>query len=119
MNHIFFTFKIVADRYTSCQSMSFNFLQAESGYGSENSLKRHGSAMSLLSNTQSTASAGSFSKKGVRGLKEKLAEIETFRDILVQQVDTLQKYFDNCAENAKNLPKGKFCLNNNFLILGE
>lgn len=31
-----------------------------------------------------------------------MAEIETFKDILVQQVDTLQKYFDDCAENAKN-----------------
>ncbi|XP_012277548.1 collagen type IV alpha-3-binding protein [Orussus abietinus] len=78
--------------------------KAESGYGSENSLKRHGSAISLVSNTQSTASAGSFSKRGFRGLKEKLAEIETFKDILVQQVDTLQKYFDSCAENAKNMP---------------
>ncbi|XP_011500037.1 PREDICTED: collagen type IV alpha-3-binding protein [Ceratosolen solmsi marchali] len=77
--------------------------KAESGYGSENSLKRHGSAISLISNTQSTASAGSFSKRGVRGLKEKLAEIETFKDILLQQVDTLQKYFDDCADNVKNL----------------
>lgn len=57
-----------------------------------------------MSNTQSTASAGSFSIRGVRGLKEKLAEIETFKDILVQQVDTLQKYFDECADaNAKSL----------------
>ncbi|XP_014225867.1 collagen type IV alpha-3-binding protein isoform X2 [Trichogramma pretiosum] len=75
--------------------------KVESGYGSENSLKRHGSAISLVSNTQSTASAGSFSKRGIRGLKEKLAEIETFKDILMQQVDTLQKYFDNCAENGR------------------
>lgn len=67
-------------------------------------MKRHGSAISLVSNTQSTASAGSFSKRGVRGLKEKLAEIETFKDILTQQVDTLQKYFDDCVENAKNSP---------------
>ncbi|XP_066583881.1 ceramide transfer protein [Prorops nasuta] len=79
--------------------------KSESGYGSENSLKRHGSAISLISNTQSTASAGSLSKRGIRGLKEKLAEIETFRDILVKQVDTLQKYFDNCAENARNVKK--------------
>lgn len=55
-----------------------------------------------MSNTQSTTSAGSFTKRGIRGLKEKLAEIETFRDILIKQIDTLQKYFDNCAENAKN-----------------
>lgn len=32
-----------------------------------------------------------------RGLREKLAELETFRDILCRQVDTLQKYFDICA----------------------
>lgn len=78
--------------------------KAESGYGSENSLKRHGSAVSLTSNTQSTASGGSFSKRGLRGLKEKLAEMETFKNILVQQIDTLQKYFDNCADGAKNSP---------------
>ncbi|PBC34974.1 ceramide transfer protein isoform X1 [Apis cerana] len=77
--------------------------KSESGYGSENSLKRHGSAISLISNTQSITSAGSFTKRGVRGLKEKLAELETFRDILIKQIDTLQKYFDNCAENAKNI----------------
>lgn len=32
------------------------------------------------------------------GIKEKLAEIETFRDILCRQIETLQGYFDNCAE---------------------
>ena len=32
-----------------------------------------------------------------RGLKEKLAEMETFRDILCRQIDTLQGYFDSCA----------------------
>ncbi|XP_029649707.1 ceramide transfer protein isoform X3 [Octopus sinensis] len=70
--------------------------QAESGYGSENSLKRHGSLLSLTSGTSlSTASASSF-KRG-RGLREKLAEMETFRDILCRQVDTLQSYFDSCA----------------------
>lgn len=31
-------------------------------------------------------------------LLEKLAEMETFRDILCRQVDTLQKYFDGCAD---------------------
>lgn len=30
-------------------------------------------------------------------LREKLAEMETFRDILCRQVDTLQHYFDSCA----------------------
>lgn len=32
-----------------------------------------------------------------RGLKEKLAEMETFRDILCRQIDDLQSYFDSCA----------------------
>ncbi|KAK0168824.1 hypothetical protein PV327_002591 [Microctonus hyperodae] len=77
--------------------------KAESGYGSENSLKRHGSTVSLISNSQSTASGGSFSKRGSRNLKEKLAELETFKDILSQQINTLQKYFDNCAENARHM----------------
>lgn len=36
----------------------------------------------------------------IAGLKEKLAEIETFKDILSQQIETLQKYFDLCVENA-------------------
>uniref|UniRef100_A0A0L8HJ18 PH domain-containing protein n=1 Tax=Octopus bimaculoides TaxID=37653 RepID=A0A0L8HJ18_OCTBM len=72
------------------------YIHAESGYGSENSLKRHGSLLSLTSGTSlSTASASSF-KRG-RGLREKLAEMETFRDILCRQVDTLQSYFDSCA----------------------
>ncbi|KAJ9579801.1 hypothetical protein L9F63_004547, partial [Diploptera punctata] len=71
--------------------------KTESGYGSENNLKRHGSAISLTSNTLSTASTSSF-KKGGRGLKEKLAEMETFRDILCRQIETLQGYFDACAE---------------------
>ena len=55
---------------------------AESGYASETSLQRHGSMMSLTS--LSTASTTSF-KRG-RGLKEKLAEMETYRDILCSQV---------------------------------
>ncbi|RXN21203.1 collagen type IV alpha-3-binding isoform X1 [Labeo rohita] len=72
--------------------------KAESGYGSESSLRRHGSLLSLTSAASglSTTSASSF-KKGY-SLREKLAEMETFRDILCRQVDTLQKYFDNCAD---------------------
>uniref|UniRef100_UPI003D9C8143 ceramide transfer protein isoform 2 n=1 Tax=Danio rerio TaxID=7955 RepID=UPI003D9C8143 len=72
--------------------------KAESGYGSESSLRRHGSLLSLTSAASglSTASASSFKK--AYSLQEKLAEMETFRDILCRQVDTLQKYFDNCAD---------------------
>uniref|UniRef100_A0A3P9M3R2 Ceramide transfer protein n=1 Tax=Oryzias latipes TaxID=8090 RepID=A0A3P9M3R2_ORYLA len=72
--------------------------RAESGYGSESSLRRHGSMLSLTSaaSALSSTSTSSF-KKGYR-LREKLAEMETFRDILCRQVDTLQKYFDSCAD---------------------
>ncbi|XP_076322975.1 ceramide transfer protein [Tachypleus tridentatus] len=72
--------------------------KADSAYGSENSLRRHGSAISLGSANLSTASVSSFKK--ARGLRVKLAEMETFRDILCRQVDTLQSYFDACADTV-------------------
>ncbi|KAM7285537.1 ceramide transfer protein isoform X1 [Ixodes scapularis] len=68
--------------------------KVDSAYGSENSLRRHGSALSLGSTSVSSL------KKG-RGLREKLSEMETFRDILCRQVDTLQGYFDTCASLAE------------------
>lgn len=40
-------------------------------------------------------------------LKEKLAEMETYKDILCNQMKTLQGYFDTCAETAHNVPQGK------------
>jgi collagen type IV alpha-3-binding protein len=45
----------------------------------------------------SVQSTGSY-KRGL-GLKEKLAEMETFKDILCRQVETLQTYFDACANS--------------------
>lgn len=54
------------------------------------SLRRHGSTMSLQSNTVSVAS-GSSLKKTQRNLKEKVGEIETFKDILFGQIETLQR----------------------------
>uniref|UniRef100_A0A3P8XP28 Ceramide transfer protein n=1 Tax=Esox lucius TaxID=8010 RepID=A0A3P8XP28_ESOLU len=72
-------------------------LMAESGYGSESSLRRHGSMLSLTSATSGYSATSTSSFKG-HSLKEKLAEMETFRDILCRQVDTLQKYFDGCAD---------------------
>ncbi|XP_053337034.1 ceramide transfer protein isoform X2 [Clarias gariepinus] len=76
---------------------TIKFHKAESGYGSETSLPHHGSMLSLTSATSglSTTSTSSF-RKG-NSLREKLAEMETFRDILCRQVDTLQHYFDSCA----------------------
>ncbi|XP_030292024.1 collagen type IV alpha-3-binding protein-like isoform X2 [Sparus aurata] len=79
---------------------SIELHRADSGYGSESSLRRHGSMLSLTSATSSfSATSTSSFKKGHR-LREKLAEMETFRDILCRQVDTLQKYFDGCADNV-------------------
>ena len=54
------------------------------------SLRRHGSTVSLQSNTVSVAS-GSSLKKTQRNLKEKVGEIETFKDILFGQIETLQR----------------------------
>ncbi|XP_034094664.1 ceramide transfer protein-like isoform X7 [Gymnodraco acuticeps] len=71
--------------------------RADSGYGSESSLRRHGSMLSLTSATSGFSATSTSSFKG-HSLKEKLAEMETFRDILCRQVDTLQKYFDGCSD---------------------
>lgn len=54
--------------------------------------------MSISSTTLSTTSGSSVLKD--RGLKVKVAELETYRDILVQQIDTIQKYFDACTTQA-------------------
>ncbi|XP_007548864.1 collagen type IV alpha-3-binding protein-like isoform X2 [Poecilia formosa] len=74
---------------------------ADSGYGSESSLRRHGSMLSLTSATSGYSATSTSSFKG-HSLREKLAEMETFRDILCRQVDTLQKYFDSCADVSKD-----------------
>ncbi|XP_047674033.1 ceramide transfer protein isoform X2 [Tachysurus fulvidraco] len=89
-------FKEITCTTTPTASTTFDPM-AESGYGSETSLRHHGSLLSLTSATSglSTTSTSSF-KKG-SSLKEKLAEMETFREILCKQVDTLQHYFDTCA----------------------
>ncbi|KAG7274961.1 hypothetical protein CRUP_001054 [Coryphaenoides rupestris] len=44
-----------------------------------------------IANRTASASKG-------HSLREKLSEMETFRDILCRQVDTLQRYFDGCAD---------------------
>ncbi|CDW54254.1 collagen type IV alpha 3 binding protein [Trichuris trichiura] len=68
--------------------------RADSGYGSQGELCRHGSLVSLTSN-KSLASSSSF--KLCRSLNEKIAELETYRDIVLRQVDVLQAYFDQLA----------------------
>ncbi|XP_050184559.1 ceramide transfer protein isoform X1 [Myiozetetes cayanensis] len=72
--------------------------KTESGYGSESSLRRHGSMVSLVSGASGYSATSTSSFKKGHSLREKLAEMETFRDILCRQVDTLQKYFDVCAD---------------------
>ncbi|XP_072228561.1 ceramide transfer protein-like isoform X4 [Leuresthes tenuis] len=72
--------------------------KADPGYGSESSLRRHGSMLSLTSATSGYSATSTSSFKKGHSLTEKLAEMETFRDILCRQVDTLQKYFDSCAD---------------------
>ncbi|XP_018099927.1 ceramide transfer protein isoform X4 [Xenopus laevis] len=72
--------------------------KSESGYGSESSLRRHGSMVSLVSGASGYSATSTSSFKKGHSLREKLAEMETFRDILCRQVDTLQKYFDVCAD---------------------
>eukprot|EP00076_Gallus_gallus_P014360 XP_015133121.1 collagen type IV alpha-3-binding protein isoform X2 [Gallus gallus] len=74
------------------------FTHTESGYGSESSLRRHGSMVSLVSGASGYSATSTSSFKKGHSLREKLAEMETFRDILCRQVDTLQKYFDACAD---------------------
>lgn len=64
-------------------------------------LRRHGSAVSLTSNNFSTASGSSFRKS--RGLREKISEIETYRDILIKQIDILQGFFDACVTAAATI----------------
>ncbi|XP_071755807.1 ceramide transfer protein isoform X1 [Centroberyx gerrardi] len=77
---------------------SIELHRAESGYGSETSLRRHGSMLSLTSAASALSATSTSSFKKGHSLREKLAEMETFRDILCRQVDTLQKYFDSCAD---------------------
>ncbi|KAM9547945.1 ceramide transfer protein-like isoform 6-T9 [Salvelinus alpinus] len=78
---------------------SIELHKVESGYGSESSLRRHGSMLSLTSAASGFSATSTSSFKG-HSLREKLAEMETFRDILCRQVDTLQKYFDGCADGV-------------------
>ncbi|XP_003373952.1 collagen type IV alpha-3-binding protein [Trichinella spiralis] len=79
--------------------------RADSGYGSQGDLCRHGSLVSLTSN-KSLASSSSF--KVCQGLNEKISELETYREIVLRQIDTLQSYFDSCAEETTstwNIPR--------------
>jgi collagen type IV alpha-3-binding protein len=56
--------------------------------------------MLSLNSTASLSITSTGSHKRGLGLKEKLAEMETFKDILCRQVETLQTYFDACANSS-------------------
>ena len=80
------------------------------------SLRRHDSALSLTS----TASKGGFSRgQHHRGLAEKLAEMDTFRDILCRQIETLQSYFDACSDVAQNVESNERMANGVGAATGE
>jgi len=55
--------------------------------------------MSLNSTASLSITSTGSHKRGL-GLKEKLAEMETFKDILCRQVEALQAYFDACANSS-------------------
>ncbi|KAH8856161.1 Collagen type IV alpha-3-binding protein [Schistosoma japonicum] len=69
---------------------------AESGYGSEKATHHHSSLLSLNSTCSPSIHSASSYKRN-HGLREKLAEMETFKEILCKQVDSLQAYFDACS----------------------
>ena len=63
--------------------------------------------MSLSSNSYSSHSASS-TKLRHQALSEKIAECETFRDILCRQIETLQGYFDTCSTIATSLESNSY-----------
>jgi len=65
-------------------------------------MTRHGSSVSLLSNSHSTSS----SKIKSSELTDKLSECETFKEILSKQIETLQSYFDASAEMTSTTGSG-------------
>lgn len=92
-----------------CPEDKQNWIEVLQSYKTEaitcndsNNLRRPqkwGSSVSLQSTTLSIASGCEVDRTG-RTLKEKLHEIETFRDILYNQIDTLQRYFDAAAATS-------------------
>lgn len=56
--------------------------------------------MSIQSNTLSITSGSSLKQQTSRNLREKLHEVETYRDILFTQINSLQQFFDACAAQS-------------------
>ena len=77
----------------NCSVVSSNFVPSISSSASGpinygDNLRRHESALSLSSITS------------CRSYKEQLSEMETFRNILIQQIKTLQHYFDSSLQST-------------------
>lgn len=72
---------------------------AGAGSGVAEGLRRHDSTVSLQSNNLSIS--GNVVDKST--LREKINEIETYNDILYNQINTLQRYFDSVS-SASSLP---------------
>ena len=66
---------------------------------SQASLKRHGSMQSINSTVSLSLVSADSALKNSFGLKEKLDEMETFKNILCKQIESLQGYFDACAKS--------------------
>jgi collagen type IV alpha-3-binding protein len=69
-------------------------------YSNQANLKRHGSMQSINSTVSLSMASNDSTYKGLNGLKEKLDEMETFKNILCKQIDTLQVYFDACVNSV-------------------
>jgi len=88
--------KAMKDEWVHALELHINHI--DSAYGSDNSLRKTGSVLSLGSLSLCS------SKKGGSTLRDKINEIETFRDILMRQLETLQIYFDNQVFSNNNEP---------------
>ena len=64
--------------------------QNESGYTSEtSSIRRHGSILSLNSQISTNSMC---SRKSISSMKERFQELETYRDVTIKQLDTIQRF---------------------------
>jgi len=91
-----------------CEIIEENKTRAQASHNGETTsinsgLRRQGSLMSINSNTVSVNSSGSsLNRQTTRILKEKLAELDTFKDILNNKIESLQRFFDRCADVHDN-----------------
>lgn len=90
----------VLESFKSDAIAQIKYLQNRENTG----LIRHDSSVSLQSTTPSTV--GRDLDRTNKNLKEKLNDIDTLKDILYNQINTLQRYFDACASKALPIDLG-------------